>query len=105
MVTSFDVPKDRIKEIEGVVHIDGTTRPQLVKKNIYRRYWQLIKDTEKKIGVPVVLNTSFNRKGEPIVCTPKDALNTFMNCGIDILAIGDYIVEKKEGFRNIRHKA
>ena len=105
MVTSFDVPKDRIKEIEGVVHIDGTTRTQLVKKNIYRRYWQLIKDTEKKIGVPVVLNTSFNRKGEPIVCTPKDALNTFMNCGIDILAIGDYIVEKKEGFRNIRHKA
>lgn len=96
MVTSFDVPKDKIKEIEGVVHVDGTTRPQLVKKEIFPKYWELIKNVEKKLGIGVVLNTSFNRKGEPIVCSPKDALNTFLNCGMEYLAIGDYIVEKRK---------
>ncbi len=94
MVTSFNVPEEKAKKIEGVVHIDNTTRPQLVKKDVYKKYWDLIKNVEKEIKVPVVLNTSFNRKGEPIVCSPKDALNTFLNCGMEILAIGDYVVKK-----------
>jgi carbamoyltransferase len=96
MITAFDVPKDKIIKIEGVVHIDGTTRPQIVKKNVYPKYWNLIRNVGEKIGVSVVLNTSFNRKGEPIVCSPKDALNTFLNCGMDYLAIGDFWVEKKK---------
>jgi carbamoyltransferase len=95
MITAFDVPKDKIQKIEGVVHVDGTTRPQIVKKEIYSRYWNLINKVKDKIGAGVVLNTSFNRKGEPIVCSPKDALNTFLNCGMDYLAIGDYFVEKR----------
>jgi carbamoyltransferase len=95
MIMSFDVPKNKVKEIEAVVHVDGTTRPQLVRKEVYNRYWTLIKEVENEIGVPVVLNTSFNRKGEPIVCTPTDAMNTFLGSGMEYLAIGDYIVEKK----------
>lgn len=96
MVTSFDVPRNRIKEIEGVVHVDGTTRPQIVKKDVYKKYWNLIRNVERNLKVPVVLNTSFNRKGEPIVCSPKDAINTFLNCGMEILAIEDYIVKKRK---------
>ncbi|MDD3150652.1 MAG: carbamoyltransferase C-terminal domain-containing protein [Candidatus Gastranaerophilales bacterium] len=96
MVVGFDVFKEKAKEVEGVVHVDGTTRPQLVKKEVYEKYWKLIHDIKKKIGVPVVLNTSFNVKGEPIVCTPKDALRTFLNCGMEYLAIGDYFVEKTQ---------
>ncbi len=94
MITGFDVKKDKAKKIEGVVHVDSTTRPQIVKKNKYPKYWRLIKKVKEKIGVGVVLNTSFNRKGEPIVCSPKDAINTFLNCGMDFLVIGDYFVEK-----------
>lgn len=100
MVTSFDVPKAKSNEIEGVVHVDGTTRPQIVKKEVYPKYWKLIKKVGEKIGVAVVLNTSFNRRGEPIVCSPKDAINTFLNCGMDYLAIGDYFVEKGYKFKN-----
>src|SRR4030042_765232 len=67
MIVGFDVFKEKAKEIEGVVHVDGTTRPQLVKRDVYEKYWRLINEVKKKIGVPVVLNTSFNVKGEPIV--------------------------------------
>jgi len=95
MVTSFDVPEDKVKDIEGVVHVDNTTRPQIVEKEFNEKYWKLIKEVEKQIGIPVVLNTSFNVKGEPIVCSPKDALNNFLGCGMEYLAIGDFIVEKK----------
>jgi len=94
MVTSFDVPKEKIKEIEGIVHVDGTTRPQIVEKETNERYWKLINEVDKITGIPVVLNTSFNVKGEPIVCSPKDALNNFLNCGMEYLAIGDFLVKK-----------
>ena len=95
MVTSFNVPKNKIKEIEGVVHIDGTTRPQLVRKDGNEKYWKLIKEVGDIIKIPVVLNTSFNIKGEPIVCSPEDAIKNFLGCGMEYLAIGDYIAEKK----------
>jgi carbamoyltransferase len=102
MITSFKVPKNKQKEIEGVVHIDGTTRPQIVEKKTNKKYWEMINNVDKKIKIPVVLNTSFNRKGEPIVCSPKDALNTFLNCGMEYLAIGDFIVEKKKNYKKFQ---
>src|SRR3989344_6723427 len=94
MVTSFDVPKSKVKDIEGVVHVDGTTRPQIVEKDVNLVYWKLINEVERISGVPVILNTSFNVKGEPIVCSPKDAINTFLKCGMEYLAIGDFWVGK-----------
>lgn len=94
MIMSFRVPFEKISEIEAVVHVDGTTRPQTVKKNVNRRYYNLIKNFEKETGTPVILNTSFNRRGEPVVCSPKDALNCFLGSGLEFLAIGDYLVEK-----------
>ena len=95
MVTSFDVPKEKVSEIEGIVHVDDTTRPQIVTKKANRRFFDLITELDSLTKVPVVLNTSFNVRGEPVVCSPKDALNNFLNCGMEYLAIGDFIVKKK----------
>ena len=58
-------------------------------------YYKLIQEFKNLSGVPVILNTSFNLKGEPIVCTVKDALRTFYSSGMDILAIGDFIIRKE----------
>jgi carbamoyltransferase len=94
MILSFDVPPKKIKEIPAVVHVDGTTRPQTVRKEINERYWKLIKTFEGISGVPVILNTSFNLAGEPIVCTPSDALRSFYDSGMDCLALGNSLIEK-----------
>jgi carbamoyltransferase len=94
MILTFNIKKERQKEIAGVVHVDGTARPQTVRKDINPKYWQVIKEFENLTGVPVLLNTSYNIKGEPIVCTPEDAIRTYLNTGMECLAIGDYLVKK-----------
>jgi len=81
-------------EIPAVTHIDNTARIQEVEKRTNLRYYNLLKEFEKITGVPVLLNTSFNDQ-EPIVCTPEDAVKTFLKTNIDHLAIGDFIVSKR----------
>ncbi len=103
MIMSFDVPKDKIKQIPAVVHVDGTARPQLVTKETNELYYNMLKEFEKKSKRPCILNTSFNRKGEPVVCSPEDAVNTFLSGGIDYLVIGNFIVEKKN--KGLRKKS
>ena len=73
---------------------DHTTRPQTVSRRTSPLYWELIECFRAITGVPGVLNTSFNVKDEPIVCTPRDALRCFYGTGMDALAIGDCILEK-----------
>ena len=94
MIISFKANEMLKKKAPAVVHIDGTVRAQLVNKNINPLYYKMIDSFRKKTGVAAVLNTSFNIKGEPIVCNARDALRTFWTSGIDILAIGDFIVYK-----------
>jgi len=94
MITSFDCQPNRKAEIPAVVHVDGTLRPQTVTKEENPRYWHLIAEFGKLTGTPVVLNTSFNIRGEPIVCSPYEAIKCFFSSGIDILVIGDFIIEK-----------
>ena len=94
MILSFKVPEDKVKEIPAVVHVDGTCRPQTVKKDVNPIYWKLIKEFESETGTPVILNTSYNVKGLPIVCTPQQALADFFACGLDYLAIGNFLVKK-----------
>ena len=72
----------------------GTARIQTVRQETNLLYHQLIKRFGEATGVPVLFNTSFNVRGEPIVSTPKDALNTFANSGIDSLVMGNYLVDK-----------
>jgi carbamoyltransferase len=94
------VPKVR-KEKHGVIpavtHQDGTGRVQTVTEEQNGRYYRLIKAFGERTGVPVVINTSFNVRGEPIVCTPRDAYNTFNNTGIDVIVMGNYLITEKPG--------
>src|ERR1700676_1958652 len=80
--------------IPSVTHVDGSARPQTVEKEINPLYWRLIDEFGKRTGVPVIMNTSFNLRGEAIVNTPTDAIRTFFSSGMDALAIGSFLVEK-----------
>lgn len=79
----------------ATVHIDNTIRPQTVEKDILPLWHRLITETGKLTGVPIVLNTSFNIQGEPIVNNPNDAIRSFFSSGLDYLIIGNYLVSKK----------
>ena len=78
----------------AIVHVDGSARPQPVTAELNARFYTLIALFASLTGVPLLLNTSFNAAGEPIVCTPADALRTFLSTGLDLLAIGPFIVTK-----------
>ena len=80
--------------VPAVVHFDGSGRVQTVQKKSNPDYYNIISEFEKLTGVPVVLNTSFNINGEPVVLTPDDALNTFFNSGLEHLFLSDYYVAK-----------
>ena len=95
MLMACRAKKNKIKSIPATVHIDGTCRVQTVKKDINLKFYNLIKNFYEESGVPVLLNTSFNIKGQPIVNTPKEAVETFKSTKIDVLAIGDYLLTKK----------
>lgn len=88
------VKDDKQKLVPAIVHTDGTARPQTINKNQDQLYWKLINEFYKLTGIPVLLNTSFNIRGEPIVNHPKEAIHCFIKTGLDILVIGPYIVEK-----------
>lgn len=82
------------ERIAGIVHVDGTARVQTVRKETNERLYNLIEAFDELTGVPVLLNTSFNVKGEPIVETPRDAVECFLSTGIDYLAIHDFLLGK-----------
>ncbi len=94
MLVVGTVRKDKRGVIPAVVHIDGTARPQTVSREVNPLYYELIESFCKLTGVPVVLNTSFNVAGEPIVCSPVAAIRCFHGCGLDALVIGRCVVEK-----------
>lgn len=93
MLFTVGVLEGKRAEVPAVVHVDGSTRPQVVHAHTHPRYHAMIAAFERRTGVPMVINTSFNRRGEPIVCTPEDALDSFLGLGADALAIGSFIVE------------
>lgn len=94
MLLAVKVANDKAAHVPAITHIDGTARVQTVDKTANPRYRRLIEEFKKITGVPMVLNTSFNLKGEPVVSSPQNAVNTFLATKIDVLAIGDYIVDK-----------
>lgn len=94
MIIAFRATEKLKEDAPAIVHIDGTARVQLVEKDLHPQYHALISEFEKLTGVGVLLNTSFNVKGEPIVCTVRDALRTFWSTGMDALVAGDYIIQK-----------
>jgi carbamoyltransferase len=97
MIKTFEVRPEKADEITAVLHPgDNTTRPQTVRKDQNPRYHRLISEFGEITGVPVVLNTSFNDHGEPIVRTPSEALKDFYGMGLDILVLDDIIVKKTD---------
>jgi carbamoyltransferase len=84
---------DGAKRYPAVAHVDGTARLQLVSEASNPLYYRLLRAFEELTGAPLVLNTSFN-DGEPIVCTPRDALETFCKTGIDVVVLGNHVVER-----------
>jgi carbamoyltransferase len=95
MVLTAPVKPEKRGVIPAVTHVDGSARPQTVERSINPLYWRLIDEFGKRTGVPVVMNTSFNLRGEAIVNTPTDAIRTFFSSGMDALVIGSFLVEKR----------
>ena len=94
MVFVYDVRPDKADRIPAVRHVDGTARIQTINRTQNAAYYDLVKAFAERSGVPVLINTSFNTRGEPVVCTPRDAVESFCSTPIDVLAIGPFIVEK-----------
>lgn len=96
MLGVFPVKKDKQKLIPAVTHVDRSARIQIISKEQNERYYNLVKKFGRKTGVYVLLNTSFNLKGEPIVNSPQDALNTFLKSDLDILCLENFVILKKD---------
>lgn len=94
MTVTFEVPESARREIPGAMHVDNTIRAQTVRREDNPLYYETIAAFASKTGIPVLTNTSFNRKGEPIVNSPDDALAMFAATDMDALAIGSYLVTK-----------
>jgi carbamoyltransferase len=94
MILTAQVRPEKRSVIPAVTHVDGSARPQTVEKEINPLYWRLLDAFERRTGVPVIMNTSFNLRGEAIVHTPTDAVRTFFSSGMDALVIGSFLVEK-----------
>ncbi|MEK7659282.1 MAG: carbamoyltransferase [Patescibacteria group bacterium] len=94
MLYVVSVKKDKQELVPAITHVDGTSRPQLVYREYSPRYWKLIDRFRQKTSIPMLLNTSFNLRGEPIVNTPENAINTFLRSGMDILVLENFIVYK-----------
>jgi carbamoyltransferase len=94
MLFIFDVLPDKADKIPAVRHVDGTARIQTVNRSQNPAYYDLLKAFQRRTGVPVLVNTSFNTRGEPIVCTPRDAVECFWTSPLDALVIGPFLLEK-----------
>ena len=95
MLFVYNVKPEKANEIPAVRHVDGTARIQTINEQQHPAYYTLLKEFKKLTGVPVLVNTSFNTRSEPIVCTPRDAIECFWTSPFDALVIGSFLLEKK----------
>ncbi len=95
MLFVIQVRKEYQKQLPAITHVDGSARVQSVAKNDNPRFWAVLNEFGKLSGIPILLNTSFNVRGQPIVCTPKEACETFLFAGLDFLVIGNYLLTPK----------
>ena len=94
MLFVYDVRPDKADRIPAVRHIDGTARIQTINRDQNPLYYDLLKAFQARTGVPVLVNTSFNTRGEPIVCTPRDAVESFWTSPLDALVIGSFLLTR-----------
>ncbi len=95
MLFVYDVHPEKADAIPAVRHVDGTARIQTINRQQNQPYYDLLKAFQQRTGVPVLVNTSFNTRGEPIVCTPRDALECYWTSPLDALVIGPFLLQKE----------
>jgi carbamoyltransferase len=94
MLFVHPVAADKAARIPAVRHVDGTARIQTINRSQNALYYDLVRAFQRRTGVPVLVNTSFNTRSAPIVCTPRDAVECFWSSPIDALAIGPFVLNK-----------
>ncbi len=94
MLLVYDTRPEHVQTLPAVTHVDGGARVQTVTRDQNERYYRLIEAVGRRTGVPCVVNTSFNIRGEPIVNSPDDALKCFFTTDMDKLFLGDFLIEK-----------
>ena len=100
-IEKLNVPRS---DIPAITHVNYSARIQTVHRETNPRYHKLLSEFKSQTGCPVVVNTSFNVRGEPIVCTPEDAFRCFMGTGIEALAIGNCFLKKEAQSSNLKEK-
>ncbi len=105
MTITFECTPYMIKTSPACVHVDGTARPQIINRKDNESYYKILNEYFKITGIPTLVNTSFNMHEEPIVCTPEDALDAFLQSKIDYLAIGNYLLDINDNDKNINIRA
>jgi carbamoyltransferase len=95
-LTGIDKLKAKRSVVPAITHVDYSARVQTVDEERHGRYYKLLRAFEKKTGCPVVINTSFNVRGEPIVCSPEHAWRCFLATNMDVLVLEDYVLLKEE---------
>jgi carbamoyltransferase len=93
MVLVYKTAQDKRERVPAVNHVDDTGRVQSVEERVEPRYYRLISEFERQTGVPILLNTSFN-ENEPIVMSPREALDTFLKTKMDVLVLGNHVVRR-----------
>ena len=94
MTMTYDTTERAKQLAPAVIHVDGTTRPQVIREEDNPSYYKLLKIYQEKTGLPLFINTSFNIHEEPIVCTPEDAIRSFLAGSVDVLALENFMVER-----------
>ena len=92
MTVAVPVREPRVSEHAGVVHVDGTARPQLLRESSNPEMYATLEAFHRETSIPSLINTSFNRHGEPIVCRPEEAIEVFLDAGLDALVLGPFLV-------------
>ena len=97
MTITFDCTEEMKRDCPAAVHVDGTARPQLIRREVNPAYYDIVDEYRKLSGISSLINTSFNMHEEPIVCTPHDALRAFLQGTLDYLVMGPYLVPHPRG--------
>lgn len=101
MLMVYPIKKEYRRRIPSVTHVDGSGRLQTIRRFQNHLYYDVIKEFGKKSGIPILINTSFNIRGEPIVCTPYDAYKCMMGTGIDYLVMGSFLIKREDNPRDM----
>ncbi len=100
MLMVYPIKPEWRSKIPAVTHIDGSGRLQTIRREQNPRYYDLVKTFGKRTGIPILINTSFNIRGEPIVCTPEDAYRCMMGTGIDYVVMDRFIIKREDNPRD-----